>query len=63
MALTEAQKRAQKTYNEKNKERRNYLRRRGAARDFIIKDKHLTLEDVAELEMLIAERKKALRSQ
>lgn len=56
MALTEAQKRAQKKYNEKNKDQRNHIRRRGAAKDLICKDEKVTRDDLLELKRLIDER-------
>lgn len=49
---------AQKKWNEKNRERRNYISKRGAARSFIRKD--ATLDDLEELEGLIAERRASL---
>lgn len=50
---------ADKRWNEKNKERRNYLGQRSSARSFI--RNKATLEDIEELESLIFERKKKLR--
>ena len=49
---------ADKKWIEKNKEHRRYLSNRGAARSFI--RNRATLEDLEELEALIAERKKSL---
>ena len=51
MALTEAQKRAQKKYNEANKDKRDRLRLRNATRKFI-KD-YATLEDIKEMEKML----------
>ena len=66
MAMTEAQKRAQEKYRKANKERYDYLRCKGGALKLLeegaFKD-FLTLNDLEELENLITERKKALRSQ
>lgn len=64
MALTEAQKRAQKKYREANKERYDYLRCKGGALKLLEEGafkKFLTLDDIAEIELLIAERKKTLK--
>ncbi len=49
---------ANKRWQEKNKERDAYLRNRSKSRNFI--KKQATLEDIKELEELIAERKKNL---
>ena len=46
-----AQQRATKKWNEKNKERRNYLSKRSAARSFI--RNNATKEDLIELKELI----------
>ena len=46
-----AQQRATKKWNEKNKERRNYLSKRSAARSFI--RNHATQEDLLELKEII----------
>ncbi|MFC0232494.1 hypothetical protein ACFFIF_00625 [Vagococcus entomophilus] len=54
----EALKRAQKRYNEKNREQRNYLTKRSSARGFI--RNKATLEDLQELESLISERRNML---
>ncbi|MDT2797902.1 hypothetical protein [Enterococcus cecorum] len=56
--VSESQKRAQKKYDEKNREKRTYLSQRSTSRGFI--RNKATLEDLEELEELIAERKKAL---
>ena len=58
MAKTEAQKRASKKWEEKNKEYNNYLRQRSAARSFI--RNKATKEDLEELELLIKERRQAV---
>ena len=55
MAKTEAQKRASKKWEEKNREYSNYLTQRRAARSFI--RNKATKEDLEELEILIKERK------
>ncbi len=49
---------ADKRWNEKNKERRNYLGQRSSARSFI--RNKATEEDLLELENLIHERRKKL---
>ena len=48
-----AQQRATKKWNEKNKERRNYLSKRSAARSFI--RNNATKDDLLELKELIEE--------
>lgn len=59
MAKTsKAQTEAQKRYDEKNREQRTYLAQRSTSRGFI--RNKATLEDLAELEQLIAERKNVL---
>lgn len=59
MALTEAQKRAQKKYNEANKDKRDRLRLRNAAWRFI---KHYAEdEDVKELRTMINTRESLLK--
>ena len=50
---------ADKRWNEKNKERRNYLGQRSSARSFI--RNRATLEDLEELEELIAARRENLK--
>jgi ribosomal protein L22 len=57
--LTEAQIRAQKNYNAKNREQRAYWRDRSAARGFV-KNK-ATNEDLKELEVMIENRKALLK--
>ncbi|MEO5298637.1 hypothetical protein V4S35_14990 [Enterococcus cecorum] len=56
--VSESQKRAQKKYDEKNREKRTYLSQRSTSRGFI--RNKATLEDLEELEELITARKKAL---
>lgn len=51
---------ANKRWEEKNKDRSNYLKARTAARSFIRKKS--TLEDLAELEEMIEQRKRDLSS-
>ena len=59
MALTEAQKRAQKKYNEANKDKRDRLRLHNATWRFI---KHYaTLEDIKEMENMLNERESLLK--
>ncbi|WP_239255451.1 hypothetical protein [Listeria ilorinensis] len=60
MALSEAQKKAQKEYADRNRERRTYWSQRNAARSFI-KNK-ATAEDLQELVELAEERKIKLLS-
>lgn len=50
-----AQTEANKKWQEQNREKARYLRNRSTARSFI--KKQATLEDIKELEELIAERK------
>ena len=49
---------ANKRWQEENRERARYLRNRSTARSFL--KKQATLEDIEEMEQLIAERKKSL---
>ena len=59
MALTEAQKRAQKKYNEANKDKRDRLRLRNAAWRFI---KHYATEaEIKEMENMLNERESLLK--
>ena len=51
MALTEAQKRAQKKYNEANKDKRDRLRSLNTTRRFI--RNYATLEDIKEMENML----------
>ncbi len=53
-----AQTEANKRWQEKNKEKTGYLRNRSTARNFV--KKQATIEDIEELESLIADRKKEL---
>ena len=59
MALTEAQKRAQKKYNEANKDKRDRLRLRNATWRFI--KNYATLEDIKEMENMLNERESLLK--
>ena len=54
MGMTEAQKRAQKKYREKNKAKQRYWNEKSKAKVFI--KNHATSEDLKELEKLIEER-------
>ena len=54
----DAQQKATKKWNKKNREHRNYLSKRSSARSFI--RNHATGSDLNELEVLIAERRDAL---
>lgn len=56
--LTEAQLRAKKNWDEKNREYSSYLKSRSSARSFI--KNRATLEDLSELLKLIQERKEQL---
>ena len=56
----DAQQKATKKWNKKNREHRNYLSKRSSARSFI--RNHATGSDLIELETLIAERRDALMS-
>ncbi|MBO0456203.1 hypothetical protein JZO77_05540 [Enterococcus hulanensis] len=56
---SEAQLKASRKWQDKNKEQMNYIRKRSAARGFI---KVATIEDIEELEELIEQRKKDLSS-
>lgn len=55
---SEAQKRANQKWSDENKDRRRYLSYRSSARGFI--RNHSTIDDLDELEALIAERRKEL---
>lgn len=55
---SDAQIKASTKWNQKNKEKMNYIRKRSAARGFI---KVATIEDLEELKQLIAEREKELK--
>lgn len=56
--LSDAQKRAQKKYDEENKEKRNYLKSRSAARSFI--RNKAKKEDLDELKEIIEEKYKSM---
>lgn len=55
---SDSQKRAQKNYDNKNKEQRTYQKARSSARSFI--RNHANEDDLSELEKLIVERRKHL---
>ena len=59
MAVSESQKRANKKWDEANKERKPYINKRSTPRSFI--KKLATLEDLAELTRLIEERRNMLQ--
>lgn len=52
--LSEAKRKANKKWDDKNKERKAYIVKRSTARNFI---KNMDREDIAEFEQLILERK------
>lgn len=52
--LSEAKRKANKKWDDKNKERKVYIVKRSTARNFI---KNMDPEDIAEFEQLIQERK------
>ena len=54
--VSEAQKRASRKWDHKNKSRRQYINRRSTARNFIKKE--ATKEDIDELKDLLTNRKK-----
>ncbi|MCJ0553605.1 hypothetical protein MMJ53_07635 [Enterococcus cecorum] len=56
--VSDSQRKAQKKYDEKNREKRTYLSQRSTSRGFI--RNKATLEDLEELAELIEERKKSL---
>ena len=56
--VSDSQRKAQKKYDEKNREKRTYLSQRSTSRGFI--RNKATMEDLEELESLITARKKAL---
>jgi len=58
--LTDAQVRAQKNWDDKNREHSSYLKSRSSAKSFI--RNKATLEDLEEIEKLISERKEKLKS-
>lgn len=57
MAISEARKKANKKWDDKNKERMKYLRYRSYAKTFI--NKLSTVEDLDELSALIEERRQS----
>ena len=59
MAISEARKKANKKWDDKNKERMKYLRYRSYTKTFI--NKLSTVEDLDELSALIEERRKELK--
>lgn len=59
MTISEARKKANKKWDDKNKERMKYLRYRSYAKTFI--NKLSTVEDLDELSALIKERRKELK--
>lgn len=54
----DAQQKATRRWNQKNREHRNYLSKRSSARSFI--RNHATMDDLNELEEIIKEKKEAL---
>lgn len=56
---SEAQRKADKRWREKNRDHANYLRNRTSARCFI--RNRATLEDIEELKLLMEEREEALK--
>ena len=58
--LTEAKKEANKKWNQKNKERMNYLAAGSQAKRFV--NKFATLEDLDNLEKIIAEKRNELEN-
>lgn len=56
--VSDSQRKAQKKYDEKNREKRTYLSQRSTSRGFI--RNKATLDDLEELAELIEERKKSL---
>lgn len=52
--LSESKRKANKKWDDKNKERKTYIVKRSTARNFI---KNMDREDIAEFEQLIRERK------
>ena len=59
--MTNAQTKATKKWNANNREHRNYLSKRSSARSFI--RNHATVDDLKELEELIAERRNRLMTE
>lgn len=56
--LTEARKKANKKWDENNKDRKNYIVKRSTTKNFILKS--ATEEDLKNIETYIIERKKEL---
>ena len=61
MAVSESQKKANKSYREKNPKKNQYLSYRSTARGFI--NNHATLDDLKELKLLISKREIYLKSE
>lgn len=61
MAISEARKKANKKWDDKNKERMKYLRYRSYTKTFI--NKLSTVEDLDELSTLIGERRGKINDQ
>lgn len=61
MAVSESQKKANKSYREKNPKKNQYLSYRSTARGFI--NNHATLDDLEELKLLISKREIYLKSE
>ena len=59
MAVSESQKKANKSYREKNPKRNQYLSYRSTARGFI--NNHATLDDLEELKNLILKKENQLK--
>lgn len=60
MTLSDAQKRANKKWNEKNKEKMTYFRRKSDSKNFILK--YATEEDLAKTLEYIQQRKNELKN-
>lgn len=58
--LTDAQVRAKKNWDDKNREHSSYLKSRSSAKSFV--RNKATLEDLEELKKLIEERREQLKS-
>lgn len=58
--LTEARKKANKKWDENNKDRKNYIVKRSTTKNFILKS--ATEEDLKNIETYIIERKKRIRN-
>ncbi|MBD5431638.1 MAG: hypothetical protein HDR41_04120 [Lactobacillus sp.] len=56
--VSDSQKRANKKWDDNNKERKQYLNKRSVAKNFILKN--ATIKDLDQLEKYIAERKSKL---